>query len=97
MITNLAPRPWYPGQPVSLAMLSTDGEKPTDWGSAPIANGSKLNVIDKNARYIFDAQNRCWYPDTSGGGGGGAFDASTDADMEAFERDLFGDPETEAN
>ena len=87
MITNQAPRPWHPGDPVKLNCLSTDiaTGKPVLWEGTPIANGSKLRVMDQDKQFIFDAENATWYVWTQDGGGGGGSSPgpiATDAEVD---------------
>lgn len=76
MITNQAPRPWYPRMPVKLNCNSGDiaSGMPTTWGGAPIANGSSLRVMDQDIEYIFDEENLRWHVWTQDGGSGGGGD-----------------------
>lgn len=84
MITNAAPRPWVPGTPVRLNCVQKDidGGMPEDWGGKPIANGSKLRIMDKDKTYIYDEENKSWHvwtQDSGGSGGGGSSGGGGDA------------------
>lgn len=81
MITNTAPRPWYPGMPVKLNGLSTDS-KPTEWGGKPVANGSEFKVLDADATYIFDAENATWHKWSQGSGGTPTDHIASDDDVD---------------